>query len=184
MRFKNEVIKNIYKRRSIRDYLPKIVPKKIITELLNAAVMAPSAMNTQPWHFSIISGLSNVKHFSELCYKEYSLIGKLIWHGFRLSVESIFYNAPLLIIISGKKGYKWLKDDTNLAVENMFLAAKSLGIGSCWIGFGMELNNSIVARKELSMPNNFEISAVLIFGYPKKEKKIIPKRTPKILKWI
>lgn len=184
MKFSNEIIKNIYTRRSIRNYLPKNIPKKIIDELLNSAVMAPSAMNTQPWNFSIVSGLDKVKHFSELAYNEYNLIGKLIWHGFKITANSIFYNAPLLIIISGKKNYEWLKEDTNLAVQNMFLAAKSISIGSCWIGFGKVLNNSKLARKELNIPNNFDISAVLIFGYPLKDKKIIPKRTPKVLKWI
>jgi nitroreductase len=184
MKFRNEMLQNIYSRRSIRNYSGKKVPKNIIKELLGSAVMAPSAMNTQPWHFSIVSGQDKVMHFAELAYKEHSIIGKLIWHGFRITAKSIFYNSPLLVIISGKKGYEWLKDDTNLAVENMFLAAKSLGIGSCWIGFGMVLNSSKIARKELAIPKDFEISAVLIFGYPAKEKNIIPKRTPKILKWI
>jgi len=184
MKFKNEVIKNIYLRRSIRKYSDKTVPKKIINELLKAAVTAPSAMNTQPWNFSIVSGQEKVRHFAKLAYKEYDLIGKLIWHGFTITHESIFYSAPLLIIISGKKGYEWLKEDTNLAVENMFLAAKSLGVGSCWIGFGMVLGKSKQARKELGIPDNFDISAVLIFGYPLKDKKIIPKREPKILKWL
>ncbi|MDD5499884.1 MAG: nitroreductase family protein, partial [Candidatus Nanoarchaeia archaeon] len=168
MRFKNETLKTIYTRRSIRKYLPKKVPQKIITEILNAAVMAPSAVNTQPWHFSIIEGKEKVKHFAELAYEEHKLIGKLIWHGYRLTAESIFFNAPVLIIISGKKNYEWLKEDTNLAVQNMFLAAHSLGIGSCWIGFGMVLNKSKEARKELKIPNNFDISAALIFGYPAK----------------
>lgn len=184
MKFRNEAIKNIYTRRSIRNYLEKNVSKNIIKELLNSAVMAPSAMNTQPWHFSIASGQDKVMHFAEMAYREHNILGKLIWHGFRITAKSIFYNSPLLIIISGKKGYEWLKEDTNLAVENMFLAAKSLGLGSCWIGFGMVLDNSKTARKELAIPKDFEISAVLIFGYPAKEKNIIPKRTPKILKWI
>jgi nitroreductase len=184
MKFKNEAIKNIYTRRSIRNYSGKNVSKNIIKELLNAAVMAPSAMNTQPWHFSIVSGQDKVMHFSQLAVNEHKILGGLIQHGINLTVKSIFYNAPLLIIISGKKGYEWLKDDTNLAVQNMFLAAKSLGLGSCWIGFGMALNNSKTARKELGIPKDFEISAVLIFGYPMKEKNIIPKRAPKILKWI
>ena len=105
--------------------------------------------------------------------------------GFKLTkAESIFFNAPLLIIISGKKSWRFLKDDINLCVQNMFLAAHSLGLGSCWIGFGKPLNTDKKSRKELGIPNNFEIVAPLVFGYPAKQIKIIPKRKVNILKWI
>ncbi|VVB74781.1 Coenzyme F420:L-glutamate ligase [Candidatus Tiddalikarchaeum anstoanum] len=185
MKFKNPVLKCIYTRRSVRNYIDKPVPKLVINELLNAAVMAPSAMNTQPWNFSIISDKMKIKWLNDRVMNMGRFSDRLVGAGLKLAkINSIFYNAPLLIIISGKSNYSYLKEDTNLAVENMFLAAKSLGLGSCWIGFGKPLNNDIEARKELGIPNDFEISAILIFGYPVKEIKEIPKRTPKIIKLI
>ena len=87
-----------------------------------------------------------------------------------------------MIVISGKKKYEWLKDDVNLAVQNMFLAAHSLGLGSCWIGFGKVLNKNAQALKELGVPKDMEIVAPLVFGYPDKPSTKIPKRVPKILK--
>jgi len=182
---KNAVLDCIYSRRSVRDYLDKPVPKEIAEELLNAAVMAPSAMNTQPWHFSVVEGKENVARFSGLALGQRGLLGKGFGLGFKLAGKnSIFYDAPLLVVISGKRDYSYLKDDVNLAVQNMFLAANSLGLGSCWIGFGKPLNENPEARKELGIPDNFEIVAPLIFGYPKKGKKDTPKRTPKVLAWI
>ncbi|MFH0875838.1 MAG: nitroreductase [archaeon] len=182
---KNEVLNCIYTRRSVRDYMDKEVSKEIIDELLNAAVMAPSAMNSQPWQFTIVEGKEKIKHFGEIAIKQWNLLGLAIKYGLKLKgAESIFYNAPLLIIISGKKDYDWLKDDVNLAVQNMFLAGHSLGLGSCWIGFGKPLNADSEAKKELGIPENCEIVAPLIFGYPKKVNDKIPVRKPKILKWI
>mgnify|MGYP006300069221 CR=1 FL=1 len=181
----NEILKNIYTRRSVRDYQDKPVEKEIIEKLLNCAVMAPSAMNKQPWHFTIVEGKEHIKHFGEAALKQFNLLNLSVKWGFKLTRwESIFYNAPLLIILSGKKNAHFIKDDTNLAVQNMFLAAHSLGLGSCWIGFALPLDKNENARKELGIPDNFEIVAPLIFGYPKKVNDKIPKREPKILKWI
>lgn len=185
MVFKNQVLKCIYTRRSVRHYLDKKVLKAIINELINACVMAPSAMNNQPWHFSIVEGRDKIKHFGETALKKIGLLGWAVKAGIRLTkAESIFYNAPILIVISGRRGYEWLHDDTNLGVENMFLAAKSLGLGSCWIGFAKGLDKDDESRRELGIPENFEIVAPLIFGYPSRAYDKIPLRKPKVLKWL
>ena len=101
---KNKVLECIYTRRSVRGYKDKPVPKKVIDELLNAAVMAPSAMNRQPWHFTIVEGKENLDYFNERALKQWKIVGIGVKLAMRLqSTGSIFYNAPLLIIISGKK---------------------------------------------------------------------------------
>ena len=97
--------------------------------------------------------------------------------------DSIFYNAPLLIVISGKKGYNYLKADSNLAAQTLFLAAHSFGIGSCYIGLANTLQEDKEARKLMKMPEDHEIISFLIFGYPNEEKPV-PKREPKVLAWI
>ncbi len=181
----NEVIKCIYTRRSIRDYQDKPVPGVIIKKLLQAAVMAPSANNTQPWHFTIVSDKSTIDYLAErvsLAWQKQEVEKKF---GFKLGRSgSVFFNAPLLIVISGPKNYYWLKDDVNLAVQNMFLAAHSLGLGSCWIGYAKALNFDQEAKDKLGILKNFEIAAPLIFGYPQEARKEIPPRTPNIIKWI
>ncbi|MEM0360207.1 MAG: nitroreductase family protein [Candidatus Diapherotrites archaeon] len=181
----NAVLKCIYERRSVRDFKDKPVPKKIVQELLNAAVMAPSARNSQPWHFTIVQDRQTIDRLGEKAMQLQGLFGKFVRAGVKVAGKgTIFYNAPLLIIVSGKSDYDYLKDDVNLAVQNMFLAAHSLGLGSCWIGLAKPLNKDPETLKELGIPKGMEIVAPLIFGYPKKEDKSIPKREPKILKWI
>jgi len=181
----NEVLKAIYSRRSVRSYKEKPVPKELIEELLNAAVMAPSAHDSQSWNFTVVESAELINKLNDKAAELRGMIGKGMKLGLKLAGKgTIFYNAPLLIVISGKADYKYLKDDVNLAVQNMFLAAHSLGLGSCWIGYAKVLNNDKESRKELAIPEGFEIVAPLIFGYPKKQDKKIPERNPKILKWI
>jgi nitroreductase len=181
----NKVLQCIHTRRSVRDYQNKLVPDDIIRELLQAAVMAPSANNTQPWHFTIVSDKKTIDYLAKrvsLAWEKEEVERKF---GFKLGRSgSVFFNAPLLIVISGPKDYYWLKDDVNLAVENMFLAAHSLGLGSCWIGYAKALNFDQETKDKLGIPGDFEIAAPLIFGYPQEARKEIPPRTPNIIRWI
>jgi len=172
---KNEVLEAIYSRRSIRSYKDKKVSKELIEELLNAAVMAPSSRGSQPWNFTVVENKELIKKLDNKTKEIREITGR--------TATDIFYGAPLLIVISGKADHKYLKDDVNLAVQNMFLAAHSLGLGSCWIGMAKVLNNDEESRKELAIPEGFDIVAPLIFGFP-AEKKPVPERKPTILKWI
>jgi nitroreductase len=172
-------------RRSVRDYLDKPVPKDIIDALLDAAIMAPSAMNRQSWQFVIIEGRDKVTEYGTRAVKQWNLLNAAIRMGLTLKgTESIFYNAPLVILVCGDKANSFIKDDCNLAAENIMLAAHSMGLGSCWIGFAKPLNNDAEIRGELGIPNESEIVVPLIIGYPKKSDVRVPKRTAKILKWI
>lgn len=183
-KFQNKVLEAIYKRRSIRKYKNKKVSKKIVNELLNAGVMAPSAMNRQPWKFSVVRDREVIDKLAKIACDKCIKKGIDKKYNIEFSPKMIFYNAPLLIVISGEKNYEWLKDDVNLCVENMFLAAYSLGLGSCWIGFAKGLNESKEARKILGIQSNDKIVAPLIFGFPLKEKDKIPKRNPEVVKWV
>jgi nitroreductase len=126
-----------------------------------------------------------IRTLSDKVLKHWKLAGKALAVGKRVTgLDPVFYNAPMVIFISGPRDWSYLKDDTNLAVENMFLAAHSLGLGSCWIGFGRCLNGDQEARDLLGIPDSMDIVAPLIFGFPKHVPTRIPKREPKVLKWI
>ena len=173
-------------RRSVRNYLDKPVEKEKIEKLLNAGSMAPSAMNRQPCRFTVIESKEKIKELSDKTKKNLGLLGLglNIAEIIKVKEDIIFYNAPLLIIISAPKEKDgWGKIDSALATENMMLAAYGMGLGSCYIGFARSLNNEKEVLKELGIPEDYEIISPLIFGYPKewprhKEKKL------KILKWI
>jgi nitroreductase len=97
---------------------------------------------------------------------------------------NIFYNAPLLIFISGIKS-PYTVYDCPMAAQNMMLAAYTLGIGSCWIGTAVALANDPKFKKELGVPDDHDVHAAIIFGYPKGGFPKAPQKRPaQVLKRI
>ena len=181
----NPVLKAIRERRSIRKYGTKPVPKEIIGKLLSAAAMSPSAMDRQEWEFTVVTDRKTISVLSGCVKRQMSIIGyaQRFAERFTSRKDLIFYSAPLLIIVTAPKGNEWAHINCGILAQTMFLAAHSLGLGSCYIGFARTLNKDSEALKLLGIPGSREIVAPLIFGYA-AEKKPVPQREPKIAKWI
>jgi len=198
----NPIIQNIKNRRSIRKYKNKKIPKKLIGEMIEADKYAPSSHNSQPWRFIVITNKKKIKELSEHIkswFKRRLSLGFFI--GFfnkkiknelevakkRLVKEDLFfYNAPLLILIYAKPN-RFTVQDCSLAAQNMMLAARSLNIGSCWIGFAdLVINRKRKLMTSLGVPKDHKIMAHLIFGYPIKfpEKAGERKKETGVVKWI
>jgi nitroreductase len=91
----------------------------------------------------------------------------------------IFYNAPTVIVVSGDKKAMIPQVDCAAATENMLIAAESLGIGSCWIGFAYWVLNGDKAdlyKKELGIPEDFKCYHAIALGYKMTENVNIPER--------
>ena len=176
-------------RRSIRKFEDKAVPKPVIDKLLEAGVWAPSGMNSQPWHFTVIENRETINKLSrrtkELVTKNMPLPDNL-QAAFKSDKDVVFHGAPLLILVSIKRNENWRTVnllDCGLAAQNMFLAAYQAGLGSCFIGFASFLNQDPKALAEVGIPEDHELVAPLIFGYPRENPSSEP-REAKILKWI
>jgi nitroreductase len=179
-------------RRSIRRYEDKPVPKEIIEKLLVAGISAPSGMNLQPWRFAVIENKDTIRKLSRRT-KELLLgmqwpenIREHIKENFRSEKDTIFYGAPLLILTCVPRKEEWKTVnllDCALAAENMFLTAYQEGLGSCFIGFGNFLNQDPKLLAEVGVPEDHEVLAPLIFGYPAESPAAKP-REAKVLKWI
>ena len=131
----------IYKRRSVREYLEESVDQEILVELIDAAIQAPSAVNQQPCSFSIVRDralLKDISRNAKAHMVRVTPIG-LMSHHFQQVLNDpdfdIFYGAPALIVISTTADIPWAVEDCALAAENLMLAARAIGLGSCWIGF-------------------------------------------------
>ena len=158
----SDLIENIFRRRSIRVYQDNAVARETITQLLKAAMAAPTACNSQPWEFVVVT--------------EPALLRRL-----RKNHRTADYNAPTAIVVCGNLSLAtsaaakrfWVQD-CSAATENILLAAVALGLGSVWIG--LHPLNSLQRRvaEVLGLPENVTPLAMVYVGYPAEEK---PART-------
>ena len=194
----NEVLKNIYSRRSVRSYSDKNVPEETIKEILKAGTHAPTGNNVQPLRFVVIENKERIDHSSAVV-KELFLAGLAKnrpkdapipehMQGMIKTLSNpefnLFYHAPLVVFVFTHPSALTPVEDASLAVENMFLYARSLGIGSCWIGFANSLAHSPEFLKECQVPADHRLVAQIVLGYPKTEISEGKRSDPQIISWI
>jgi coenzyme F420-0:L-glutamate ligase / coenzyme F420-1:gamma-L-glutamate ligase len=186
----NDVIK---KRRSVRKYLPQIVPRDAVLEVLMAAGWAPSAHSSQPWRFIILENPSVKRELAEAMADAWAADvekddGKIDANMRRERVDR-FANAPSLILgctvmdglrkFSDQKRQMFERDlaqqSLGASIQNLLLTATALGFGACWFcapGFCKE-----TVRKVLGIPDTVEPEAFVIIGYP-AEMPLLPPKKP------
>jgi nitroreductase len=165
----NETLKTILNRRSIRAYKLEQIKDEELQTILEAGKFAPSGMNTQPWHFSVIQNKDLLNKINGAIKDGLLKSGNPQMAG-RAKAEdfSIYYHAPTLIIVSADPKVATPQFDSALALGNMFLAAASLGVASCWIHAVSVTFNAEPAKsmlKELAVPDGYTIYGTGAFGY-------------------
>jgi nitroreductase len=180
----NNVINNIKNRRSIRRYLDKPISKEIVEQIIDCGIYAPSSHNSQPWNFTVLGSKKVIDELSDEISRWYSSLLKIgkplsfikkvksAVNAMRKRVDSekdlFFYHAPVVIIIHARSG-EFSRQDCACAAQNMLLAARSLDIGSCWIGFcDIALNRSKKLRKKVNIPVSHKVIGTIAFGYTEK----------------
>lgn len=137
----NEVLQCILTRRSTRQFQGQQIEPEQLDALLEAAIWAPSGSNSQSWLFTVVQNADALSHINQLVRQ-----GFQTWvpdddypakQGAKAAAQRedyhFFYHAPTLIIASNRPNYKNAMADCSLALENLFLAVHSLGLGSCYI---------------------------------------------------
>lgn len=165
----NETLKTILNRRSIRSYKPEQIKDEELYTILEAGKYAPSAMNQQSWHFTVVQNKEVLKKINESCKSAFLNSGNKNFEA-RAKAEDfeVFYKAPTFIIVSGDEKAIAPQDDSSLAIGNMLLAAESLDIGSCWIhamNFLFSTNEGKALKKELGIPEGYVSIGSAAFGY-------------------
>lgn len=142
----------ILSRRSIRRYENKEIPKDVLDQIVEAGRQSPSAMNIQPYRFVIVKK-------SEIKKEMKSIFSRFL------------EKAPVIIVgcanPKSRLAGKWAIGDTSIALQNMVLAAWSLGVGSCWIGSFNEKKT----KQALKIPEDWKVVALLTLGYPAETPK-------------
>lgn len=148
---KKAILELIRSRRSIRKFKAEEVPEKVIFEILEAGIWAPSGLNNQPWRFIVLKDSNFRERISKLT--KYSKI--ITAADFCIAV---FYNKPA--------GYDRDKDLMAIGscIQNMLLYAFGAGIGSVWLG--EILKNKEEINRLLEVDESCEFMALLAFGIP------------------
>jgi nitroreductase len=149
------MIGTIYDRRSIRKYKTDAIDEKSIRQIVEAAMFAPTARNLQPWHFIIVD--------------DRSILNKIM--GIHPYV-SMLENAPIAIVVCGDTSISqdYYQIDCAAATQNMLLAAKELGLGSCWCGIYPREERIELFEKLFELSENIKPFSLVIIGVPDEQK--------------
>lgn len=179
----------IFTRRAVRAYTAESVDDRVLRELIDAAVQAPSAVNEQPWLFCVVRDATLLAQISRQA-KAHMLAttpAGLLSHHFEEILNDaqfdIFYHAPALILICSKTGNPWAVENCALAAENLMLAARAAGLGTCWIGFAQNWLRTAEGKALLKLPEDCLPVAPIIVGHPKSLPAPVPRKVPEI-RWL
>ena len=151
-----DAMEAILSRRSIRQYTSQPVSEEAISNVLEAAMAAPSASNAQPWQFVVIRDRETLDEIP--AFHEYSQMLK---------------QAPLAILVCGDlqlekvPGY-WVQD-CSAATQNLLVAAHVQGLCAVWLGIYPLEKRVAGLRKLLSLPENVIPLALIPIGHPAKQ---------------
>ena len=155
----------VRRRRSLREYADRPVPREMILECVEAARFAPSACHVQPWRFLVVddpelrdrlaeaafSGIYRATSFAAKAQVMVVILTRFDWfvQGAGRQIQGTHYHLL----------------DAGIAGEHFVLRATELGLGSCWIGW----YNRRRVSKVLKIPRNYRVCALLSLGWPPNE---------------
>jgi len=151
-----DVFETIRIRRSIRRYRPEPIPSEKLEMIMEAARLAPSASNRQPWNFVVVQDRERKKALAKAANDQTFLGGA---------------GAVVVAVGDPESSARWHQKDTMIALEHMVLASTALGYGTCWIGaFDEDAVKSL-----LKIPAKMKVVALLPIGVP-DEKPVATQR--------
>lgn len=160
-----DVLQAIADRRSHRVYKPEQIPEEVLEKILKAGLEAPSAMNRQEWHFSLVQDAGLLQEIHDAAAE---VMAKGKGPGPAREGFQIFYHAPAAVFLFGQKDFDWTQVDCGIAVQNMALAAESLGVGSVILGLpklAFAGDKAEALKKRLECPEGYEFVIALALGY-------------------
>jgi nitroreductase len=202
----NPVIETINNRRSIRDFEPKPIPRDIVNTIIEAGNQAPfmSEKRFQPWRFVVVEDpefkqklvqitLPIWKKFMENMKETLPEIHEkamMLYEAMDEPKDLVYYSAPVILFVIGPT-----RNATccALACENIMLAATSLGLGSCYVGFGAMVTGDADVVQTLELTDDERIYGPILLGYPKDDPSarvasalasLAPKKKEPMIKWI
>ena len=148
----------IFSRRSIRKYQDKEVSEEMISDLLEAAMAAPSAVAKDPWHFIVVRSRETINEITDILPN-----GKML------------REAPVALIVCGDinkahlQEVSYMLQDLSAAVENILIAANTLGLGTCWLGVHPREDRQAGIRQLFALPGHIIPMCGIAIGWPAEQ---------------
>jgi nitroreductase len=191
----------------VRAYEDRPVPRELIEAIIDAGNWAPTGNNQQHWRFVVVQDTAFRRRLAEAtrptCQSVLAAWQKSKDDGLREYIVDMFertvgwprlafeetlqraadeanayWDAPLVIFVIGPRA-----EDCSLVCENMMLAAHSLGLGSCIVGFGAQVMDDPEIVAALEIRGAEKIHGPIVLGYPRIVPEAPPKKPP-VVKWI
>jgi nitroreductase len=144
----NETIQNIKERRSVRKYIDKKIPEKILKEIIDCARLAPTGNNRQAWSFLVITDAEIKSKIAS-----YARYGRFIKEA----------GACIAVFVSQDKATSPMQDAA-AATENIMIAAKSHDLGTCWVN-SYQKEHSKKIKELVNCPQEMELMTLMSIGY-------------------
>lgn len=175
-----EVFEAVRTRRSIRSFETRPVEEDKLRKVLEAARLAPSAGNRQPWRFIVITDQKIKEELARIKAKYMPPPSPAQSRPPPPKGGGPILSAPVVIVgcavpSDSFPGTEFWKIDVAIALQNLVLTAHEMGLGSCWIGVFHEEEE---VKKALSMPKEARVVAMVALGYPAEKKDPITDRKP------
>lgn len=160
-----DAIEVLRKRRSIRKYLGKPVKKNDIETIIDCGRLAASARNVQPCEFIVVTALKMRKKIADI-----TEFGKFI------------ADAPVCVCVFSQDT-KYYLEDASAATENILLAARALGLGSCWVAGDKKPYTGDIA-KVLGVAAGFKLVSLIALGYTDQlDSECVKRPLGEVLHW-
>ncbi len=152
----NPVMENLLTRRSVRKFTAQRISREALAAILKAGIYAPSGMNMQTMRLTAVTDREKIQRLAEITGRK---LGRCDYD---------FYKPDVLVIPTNERESRWGMEDNACAMENMFLAAHSLGIGSVWINQLREVCDDEEVRsllREWGIPDGHTVYGAAALGY-------------------
>ena len=181
---KNQTLADIRSRRSVKKYMDQPVPRELVEAVVEAGMYAPSGMNRQSAKILAVTDKAMRDKLSRMNLD--IIIGKQLKTSSGHSDP--FYGAPVVLVVLAKKDCPTRVYDGSVVLENMLLAAHSLGLGACWIHRAKEMFETEEGKQllqDLGITEEYEGIGHCILGYPAPDalKQQSP-RKPDYVRWV
>lgn len=158
----------VTKRRSVRKFSDRPVAREDVLKCLEAARIAPSACNSQPWHFIVIDESDLRKRVADRIFSGIYSMNKFAGDAPVLVAVVTEKMKFLAAVGSQVRDTRYCLMDVGIACEHLILQAEELGLGTCWMGWFDEK----ALKEELGMNAEKKVDIVIALGYSAEDKPV------------